>query len=124
MSDTIVVGTDGSSQAAVALEWAADLARRLGAGLLVVHVFETDPSNLPGGSVILSENDLARMKEQCGASLEKEWTEPARRAGADYSCELPEGNAAEILIDLAELRNAKMRVVEPATTVSSSIAGH
>ncbi len=58
MFDRIIVGTDGSNKAEKAVRWASDLAKNLAAELLVVHVFETDPVKLPGGYVVLPEEQL------------------------------------------------------------------
>ena len=71
MSDVIVAGTDGSPQAAKALNWAAAVAKRLGAELLVAHVFETDPAKLPGGYVVLPEDELKRLREEHSTKIGK-----------------------------------------------------
>jgi nucleotide-binding universal stress UspA family protein len=47
MSDEIVVGTDGSPQAAHAVDRASSLAEHARMKLLIVHVFEVDPSQFP-----------------------------------------------------------------------------
>lgn len=94
MIERIVVGTDGSAQSAKAVAWAADLAKSLGAELLVVHVFEIDPAKLPGGFVVLPEEELNQLRDQSRERLHGDWCAAARQAGARLRSILVDANAA------------------------------
>ena len=111
MSDVIVAGTDGSPQAAKALNWAAAVAKRLGAELLVVHVFETDPATLPGGYAILPEDELKRLRDGIQQKLQNEWCAAARAASVRYRSIMVDGNVAGALMNLAEGEKAILIVV-------------
>jgi nucleotide-binding universal stress UspA family protein len=107
----ILVGTDGSPQAANAVAWASELAKQLEAELVVIHVFETDPAKLPGGYVVISEETLDDMRDRCQKTLETDWSAPARNAGTHWRPLLLDGNPAGSLIDFAEREKAALIVV-------------
>ena len=111
MAGSIIVGTDGSPQAAKAVAWAADLANRLGAELVVTHVFETDPATLPGGYVSLPQEELDRLRTAARQKLETEWSAAAAKSGARWRTLPVDGNAAGALIDLARREGAAQIVV-------------
>ena len=111
MIQRIVVGTDGSAQAAKAVAWAAGLAAALKAELLLVHVFEIDPATLPGGYVVLPPEDLARLRQDAQARLDGLWSDAARTAGARCRTMLLDGSAAGALMDMAAREQADLIVV-------------
>lgn len=106
----IVVGTDGSGTAESAVAWAGDLAAALEAELLVVHVFEADPARLPGGYVVLPEDELHHLRERAKQRLDGEWTACLGPISARCRTLLIEGNAAGALIDVAEREKADLLV--------------
>lgn len=111
MIERIVVGTDGSTAAAHAVAWAADLAAQLQAELLLVHVFEIDPARLPGGLVVLPKEEWDRLREESRAKLDGDWSVPLRQSGARSRAILLDGNAAAALMQVAEQENAGLIVV-------------
>jgi nucleotide-binding universal stress UspA family protein len=111
MSDEIVVGTDGSPQAAHAVDWAVSLAKRAGMKLLIVHVFEVDPSKLPGGYAVLPQEDVDRIREYSRQCLEGDWSEPARKTGVSFRTILIDGNASGALLEIAKKEQASQIVV-------------
>ena len=100
MTESIVVGTDGSAAAAAALEWAVDDAVRRGVSLRVVHVMDRWPYDLVEFPAPGRPGHLACFGEQV-------LTEAARTAmerGPDVrvTTELIEGAPSEVLCGQAE----------------------
>lgn len=88
---TVLAGTDGSPDAAVALTFAAGLARDTRARLVVTHAAGLlDAAQSPGPHTELR------------AALEGAWTEPARAVGIDVHTVLRDGNPVEVLLDVAD----------------------
>ncbi|WP_344245755.1 universal stress protein [Actinocorallia libanotica] len=105
MNEAIVVGVDGSSGAAGALDWAADEAVRRGAPLLLVHASKLlEPGNM------LKEDALERLREERRHLLESTregllGERPDLRVGL----ELADDDPARVLTELS--RTAPMVVV-------------
>ncbi len=104
---TIVVGTDGSEGARHAVEFAAGLARDLGATVVVVHAFE--PLALVG--LVEPPVDFAKLRDQAQELLESEWAQPLADAGVDHEAVVAEGHAADVLADVAAAHDADLLVV-------------
>lgn len=113
MISTIAVGTDGSSTAGKAVESALDLADRFGARIVFISAYSP-----------VSETRLRR--EQRDAPQEVQWTinpaedveatltdaeEKAEERGLKWSSEAAEGDAAEVLVKLAEKHEADVLVI-------------
>jgi nucleotide-binding universal stress UspA family protein len=111
MIERIVVGTDGSTAATNAVTWAAELAKSLEAELLLVHVFEIDPARLPGGLVVLPQEEWDRLRDESRERLEGDWSAPLRQSGARSRAILLDGNAAAALMEMAERKTAGLIVV-------------
>jgi nucleotide-binding universal stress UspA family protein len=110
--ETIVVGTDGSQTAAVAVRQAVDLAKSLGARVHVVSAYhplsgvrvsgqEADPE-LAGGTVSPTMQVDAMLEQAAGA---------AHAAGVEAECYARRGDPAEALIDVAAEQGAGLIVV-------------
>jgi nucleotide-binding universal stress UspA family protein len=84
MINTIVVGTDGSSHGQNAVTWTAELARQLGARVVLVHV--APPMVGTGGYVMYVPQDVV---DQTSADLQErvitEFCEPLRAADGHTS---------------------------------------
>lgn len=107
MSRTIVVGVDGSDTAARAANTAAELAKALGAKLLLVCAYEkAEVTRIQAGSeefMFSSEAEARKTAESVAgtlASVTDDIVPMARR-----------GKPAEALIDVAEDRDAILIVV-------------
>jgi nucleotide-binding universal stress UspA family protein len=94
MINTIVVGTDGSSHGQNAVTWTAELARQLGARVVLVHV--APPLGPPivgaGGYVMYVPQDVV---DQTSADLQErvitEFCEPLRAAGVEWGSRVQGG---------------------------------
>jgi nucleotide-binding universal stress UspA family protein len=100
----VVVGLDGSEQAAHALRWATRLADASGADMVGVHAIESEAATHPPGIEPLPDPDRR-------AELLEEWCEPARTAGASIETALLVGDPREALLDVAHEHGADLLVV-------------
>ena len=102
--ETVVVGTDGSADAARALRFAAEVAGSAGAELLVAHA--TAPGEVVHPPGVDAHVDLDLRRE-----LVEEWCAPLREAGVDYRVALVDDDARTGLLELARDRSADLLVV-------------
>ena len=114
---TILVGTDGSKRSEAALSEGFDLAKRLGAKVLVVAV-AAHVSDRLGGSV--HEGRVSEHLNRARAALDAART-MAEEAGVQAEFEVFEGDAAEEIATIAESRDADLVVV--GTRGHGGIAG-
>ncbi len=114
MFSTIVVGTDGSETAKVAVALAMDLARQCGGTVHLVYAVKASPSGLPvaqiGQSVVVrGDSTMSReVKDAADALLE------IAAAGADgvtVETHSASGGAADVVIEVAEQVGADLVVV-------------
>ena len=113
MLNTVAVGTDGSPTAAIAVDFAIDLAEKYGAKLVVISSYRA-----------VSEDRLA--KEQREAPEDVQWSinpteevdntmsdveEKAHERGLETTTVAAEGDPADILCRYAEEQNADVLVI-------------
>ena len=114
---TIVIGTDGSKGSEAALSEGLDLAKRLGAKVLVVAI-AAHVSDVLGGSVY--KDKVSEHLNRARAALDV--ARPmAEEAGVEAEFEVFEGDAAEEIAMIAESRDADLVVV--GTRGHGGIAG-
>jgi nucleotide-binding universal stress UspA family protein len=102
---TIVVGVDGSPDAARALRWALDEARRRDARLLLVHGVEIGVAAAsPYGSGVVLE-----QLQEAGAEVLAETVASVRAEGVEVDGRVEVGSAAHALIEAS--REAELLVV-------------
>lgn len=102
---TVVVGVDGSVDAARALRWAQDEARRRNAKLLLVHGVEIGAAAAsPYGSGVLME-----QLQEGGEAVLAEALAAVRAAGFEADGRMEVGSAAHALIEAS--RGADLLVV-------------
>ena len=114
---TIVIGTDGSKGSEAALSEGLDLAKRLGAQVLVVAI-AAHVSDVLGGSVY--KDKVSEHLNRARAALDVART-MAEEAGVEAEFEVFEGDAAEEIAMIAESRDADLVVV--GTRGHGGIAG-
>lgn len=112
-SDPIVVGTDGSATAEVAVDRAAELARALGAKLHVVTAYSSRSSEawMAGAAGVVmpaladeeSEVESQEIVERTSARLKTE--------GVQVATHVCQGEPAEVLMTIAGEERAQMIVV-------------
>ena len=111
MVSTVAVGTDGSQTASDAVRMAVDVARRFDARLVLLSAFQdtgAPPAAAPRGSKELDwvVSTSARVREILSR------TEAEVRAdGVDCTTRVDEGDAAEVLVQLANECEADLLVI-------------
>jgi nucleotide-binding universal stress UspA family protein len=116
MFDVIVVGTDGSDTASVAVAKALEIARNGAATLHVVHVQRLVSvaqlaSSSPIGAPNFDIHEVNRSIEAQGRNVLQHVAEQAERAGVKCETYLREGDPAQALLEVAEQVRADLLVV-------------
>lgn len=109
MAKAIVIGVDGSDGAARALEWCREHAPKLGVEVVAVHAFSLAAFALPYYDVPTMVDFAGDMREELARLLDTEWT--AALADVPHRCELIEGSATRVLMDVADKEDADLIVV-------------
>jgi len=107
---TILVGTDFTEPSRTALDWAIDLARSLGARVIVAHVFDLPIVGLPDASLVVDARTAARLSDEAQASLDAELSR-VRDRGVAIDPLLRQGDARVLLPELAVGAEAGLLVV-------------
>ena len=104
---TIVVGVNGSEEAARALRWSARLAEQNGGRVVAVRaVSRVGIWELAAFQV--NPDPVVRGYEE---QLRGRWTAPLRRSGVDYTTRLERGEPAEAPVRVASAENADLLVI-------------
>jgi len=116
MYKSIVVGTDGSASAQIAVDAAIDLARLTGATLHLVHAHKVATSShfAAGSEVGAAPIDLVATNEEINAEAQRicdQAIDPANRAGVNAESHCVGGDAADALLAVAETADADLVVV-------------
>jgi nucleotide-binding universal stress UspA family protein len=109
MNDVIVVGTDGSTTADVAVQRAASLAKLTGARVELVSGYKEDYSLVSGTGMYVGDlaGDARKAADGCLESTAK----TLRDEGLEVETHCMGGDPADALIDIAEATNASLIVV-------------
>jgi nucleotide-binding universal stress UspA family protein len=102
----VLVGVDGSTNAARALEWAATLAQGLGAEVVAVHALGL-LTHLESGAPVPAEGHA----EEVGKRMDEEWCAPLRRSGVTWQSLILGGEPVGVLQRAAESEEADLVVV-------------
>jgi nucleotide-binding universal stress UspA family protein len=116
MFDVIVVGTDGSDTAAVAVEKALEIARLSGGIVHVVHAYQLVSAGQMASAVTAGAPtiDIERLNqgiEATGGGVVGHVAEQAERSGVKCEAHLRTDDPAHALIDVAEQVGADLIVV-------------
>jgi nucleotide-binding universal stress UspA family protein len=109
MQDVIVVGTDGSATADVAVERAGALAKMTGARVELVSGYRQD--NSIALSAGMYPGDLTEEARKAASGCLEEAAERLRSGGLEVETHCMCGDAADALIDVAEATDANLIVV-------------
>jgi nucleotide-binding universal stress UspA family protein len=110
-SPRIVIGLDGSPGSTHALQWAIDMANRLGGEIVAVHV-DRLPIYLPGPMGIVPPAETPEERADLQEAFTTEWCLPLRRSGVRYRAVLEESTPiGTALIEVALGEGADMIVV-------------
>jgi nucleotide-binding universal stress UspA family protein len=107
---TIMAGTDFSDTSRVALDWALDLARTLGARVVIGHVYDLPIIGLPDASILVDAQTAARLSNEAQAALDAEVARVAKRGPAVEGM-LRQGDPRDALPEIAGACQAGLIVV-------------
>jgi nucleotide-binding universal stress UspA family protein len=105
---TIAAATDGSATAGKAVEMARDFARRFDAKLVLLSAFKDSGRRARGDSVELqwATSNSARVREILSRAEDQ-----MRREGIDCTTRVEEGDAADVVVQLAAECGADLLVI-------------
>jgi nucleotide-binding universal stress UspA family protein len=106
----VVVGIDASAAAQAALRWAISYAELAGAEVVAVHAFEAPvyfSYSSENGSPVMLDSPLRDGVRRC---FEDEWCAPLAASGVRHRTVMADGNAASVLLDVAERECAELLV--------------
>ena len=108
MISTIAVGTDGSATASEAIQVASDLAQRFDAKLVLLSAFKNSAHQAGGDSIEVqwASSNAARVREILSRA-----EADMRREGIDCTTRVEEGDAADVLVELASECGADLLVI-------------
>ncbi|HXN04618.1 MAG TPA: universal stress protein [Candidatus Acidoferrum sp.] len=110
-SPRIVIGLDGSPGSTHALQWAMDMAKRLGGEIVAVHV-DSLPIYIPGPMGIVPPAETPQERVDLQEAFTTEWCLPLRKSGVRYRAVLEESTpVGTALIEVALREGADMIVV-------------
>lgn len=109
MNEVIVVGTDGSDTADVAVQRAADLAKLTGARVELVSGYREDYSMVSGTGMYVG--DLAGDARKSADGCLEATAARLRADGVEVETHCMGGDPADAIIDIAEATNAGLIVV-------------
>jgi|SRR6184192_2752154 len=120
----ILVAVDGSDPSRRAAVRAAELARRLGEGLTIVHVLPPPPI-FSEPAVLPDVAELERRVYERGKSVLDEMADSLRHGGLEVQAQLLAGPAAEVLAEAAQSSEIDFVVVgsRGRTLVGSMLLG-
>ncbi len=114
MFETILVGTDGSETALLAVERAADLAAKFEARLVLVSAFQPAPETRVEAERRGARADIVwaiNGKEEVDQTLVESKHRAEARGAGDVVTMAVQGSASDVLLDIAEKVEASVIVV-------------
>jgi nucleotide-binding universal stress UspA family protein len=110
-SPRIVIGLDGSTGSTHALQWAIDMAKRLDAEVVAVHV-QSLPIYIPAPMGIVPPVETPQQQADLQEAFATEWCLPLRKSGVRFRAILEEGTPiGTALIEVSLREGADMIVV-------------
>ena len=118
MLDVIAVGTDGSATAARAVEFAIEIAARNEAELVALSAFAGSPPGASAAAVAAAwagpvsiDPDWVPQEAERTRTMLARVAEDAKARGVNCRTDAREGDAADVLVELASQHNADLLVV-------------
>lgn len=114
MFETILVGTDGSPTASVAVDRASELASKFGAKLVIVSAYRPLPDKTIEEERRDAPDDIAwaiNRQEHVEATLARAKLQAGALGAVDVVTKAVEGSPSDVLLDTAEQVGASLIVV-------------
>jgi nucleotide-binding universal stress UspA family protein len=104
----IVVGVDGSHQAAAAVAWAIRMAEGMGSEIIAVYAIDI-PTYFPQPYGVPVQFDES-WRQQIRDEFENKWCKALKSSGVRYRAVMEDGRAASVVSAVAESENADVIV--------------
>jgi nucleotide-binding universal stress UspA family protein len=105
----IVVGVDGSTQAAAALKWAVRIAKGMGSQITAVYAIHLPVYLAPEFGVPFQFDQ--DWRDEMRTEFEDKWCKPLRASGVFYRTVMEDGRPASVIMAVADRENADMVIV-------------
>jgi len=111
MTDTYIVGFDGTAQARRAVDYAAARAKKSGAELYLVEVIEWSPYSFHTPEELAERHGRRDKELKRAKAIVQPVVDELTAAGVKATCEVKHGNVADILCKAATDKSATQIVV-------------
>lgn len=111
MTDTFIVGFDGSGAAQRAVEFAAARAKLANAKLHLVQVLEWSPYSFHTPDELAERHKRREQELDRANAMVQPAADKLNAAGIETTCEARHGNAAELLSEIAVEKSAAQIIV-------------
>jgi nucleotide-binding universal stress UspA family protein len=105
----IVVGVDGSTQAAAALKWAVRIAKGMGSQITAVYAIHLPVYLAPEFGVPFQFDQ--DWRDEMRTEFEDKWCKPLRASGVFYRTVMEDGRPASVIMAVADRENADIVIV-------------
>jgi nucleotide-binding universal stress UspA family protein len=111
MSDTYIVGFDGTEQAQRAVNFAAGRARQSGGQLHLVHVIEWSPYSFHTPEELAERHKRREQELDRGKAMVQPVVDDLEKKGVKATCEVRHGHAGDLLCEIAAERKAAQIII-------------
>jgi nucleotide-binding universal stress UspA family protein len=107
----IVVGLDGSGEAARALDWAVNVGRAQQSEVIAVHALQVPFMAYYSLEAAIPAEASGPWRDGINRAFEEEWSRPLKESGIRHRTVVDEGRPSRVIADLAERLGADLVVV-------------
>ena len=120
MTDTYIVGFDGTEQAQRAVNFAAERAKQAGAHLHLVHILEWSPYSFHTPDELAERHKRREEELERANAMVQPVVDSLDKDGVKATCEVRHGHAGDLLCEIATDKQAAQIII--GRTGDSAIA--
>lgn len=111
MIDTYIVGFDGTDQSSRAVDYAAERAKKSGAGVHLVHVVEWSPYSFHTPEELAERHGRREQELERAKAMVQPVVDKLDKSGVKTTCEVRHGNAGDLLCKIAGDKKAAQIII-------------
>ena len=111
MTDTYIVGFDGTAQARRAVDYAAARAKKSGASLHLVHVLEWSPYSFHTPEELAERHGRREQELERASAMVQPAVDELNKAGVTATSQIRHGHAGEVLCTIATEKGATQIII-------------
>ena len=111
MTDTFIVGFDGTAQSRRAIEYAANKAKKTGADVHVINVLEWSPYSFHTPEELAERHKRREQELDRANAAVQPVIDELTKSGVTATSEIRHGNAADILCEVAKDKKAAQIII-------------